>query len=335
MLDGTVPGWLRTGDDLHYDHHRPGGAKVQIHEIKEGDVVGNIAFLDFKETTIVTTQLDADACVAAAYWLMEKKPEPEGEMYRKLEAIAFDCDYLGVPDRLSDLAGFAAQAVAALKTQGKAIAEALNLPPKRDDWDDLQRETFYSECFREGTFWLIEACQGDRKFPGEEGEAAPYWEQVQADTEMLLSESRIEFIEQVGVAHLEDISRYVDPRAVNAAILKKAEQLHYPISCISPITLVGRLRKDKQGTSYTLGTLTQHPHADKLDYSSWQVWAWLTMLERANDLDFDAWGGRAAVGGSSWNDPSTLAADEVVDGVLDWLSVVLKQPRRSVALFEF
>ena len=216
--------------------------------------------------------------------------------------------------------------------QGDAIAKELNLPPKRDDWDDLQREAFYSECFKQGTFWLIEACNGDRKFPGEEGEAAQYWEQVQADTQMLLEQDRIEFISGIGIAHLEDISRYVDPRAVNAAIAKCAE-IHQVTT--SPITLVGRLRKDQRGTSYTLGTLPQHPHADKLDYSSWQVWAWLTMLERSNNLAFDAWGGRAAVGGSSWNDPSTLAAHEVVEGVLNWLSVVLKQPRHSVALFDF
>lgn len=341
MLDGTVPGWRPNSSDRHYDHHRPGGAKVQIHELPKSNFPQGSRFESFMTEvpafpdaiTIVTTQVDADACVAAAYWLLDDKPT--GEIYQKLEAIAFDCDYLGVPDRLSDLADFAAQAVAALKMQGDAIAKELNLPPKRDDWDDLQREAFYSECFKQGTFWLIEACNGDRKFPGEEGEAAQYWAQVQADIEMLLSESRIEFIEQVGVAHLEDISRYIDPRAVNAAILRKAEQLNFSISDISSITLVGRLRKDKKGTSYTLGTLTQHPCADKLDYSNWQVWAWLTMLERAKNSDFDAWGGRAAVGGSSWNDPSSLSSQEVVDGVLDWLSVVLKQPRQSVALFDF
>lgn len=38
---------------------------------------------------------------------------------------------------------------------------------------------------------------------------------------------------------------------------------------------------------------------------------------------------------SSWNDPSSLSTQEVVEGVLDWLSVVLKQSRQTVALFDF
>ena len=110
MLDGTVPGWSPKEGDRHYDHHRTGGAKIQIHEIPDDDWLHSSNFFENFMTevparnsvTIVTTQVDADACVAAAYWLMEEKPT--GEIYRKLEAIAFDCDYLGVPDRLSDLA---------------------------------------------------------------------------------------------------------------------------------------------------------------------------------------------------------------------------------------
>ncbi len=33
MVDGTVPDWEAKPGDLHWDHHRPGGADVQMDEI--------------------------------------------------------------------------------------------------------------------------------------------------------------------------------------------------------------------------------------------------------------------------------------------------------------
>jgi hypothetical protein len=321
MIDGTVPGWQPRLGDYHYDHHRPGGAKVQIREIPEHE--------KFSEGTVVTTQVDADACVAAAYLLLSEKPR--GEIYRKLEAIAFDCDYLGVPGELADLADFAAQAVAALKCQGEGIVKELGLPKNQDEWTDLDREAYYSASFRQGTWWIMEACQRKRKFPGEDGEAAEYWKQVQTDIEMILTENRITFVNRIGVVDLREMSRYVDPRAINRAILIANTG---EITDISPITLVGRLRKDKKGTAYTLGSLYEHPGADKLDFSSWKIWEILSDAERQLNPDFGGWGGRATVGGSSWNDPSLLEPSEVIESVLHRLSIVRDRDFDSATLFD-
>lgn len=59
MVDGTLPGWSPRPQDIHLDHHQPGGADVQIAEIPEG-------LFPAADATFVATQIDADACAAAA-----------------------------------------------------------------------------------------------------------------------------------------------------------------------------------------------------------------------------------------------------------------------------
>lgn len=159
MLDGTVPKWEPKPGDLHFDHHRPGGSKIQIDEIN------SMLYEDISDdAVVVTTQTDADACVAAVYILWGKYVSGYGEKassligeenFRKLRAIAYDCDYLFVPEELSDLADFAAQAVAAMKSTSNQIAIELDLPEKRDNWSDEQREAFASLAFKQRTEWLI------------------------------------------------------------------------------------------------------------------------------------------------------------------------------------
>lgn len=109
MVDGTVPGWEQTIGNLHYDHHRSGEAKIQI------DGMFAIPEPLKAKTTIVTTQLNADACTAAAYLQIHHLISANN--LRKLRAIAYKCNNLSVPDELSDLRKFAALAVATLKSE--------------------------------------------------------------------------------------------------------------------------------------------------------------------------------------------------------------------------
>jgi hypothetical protein len=113
MVDGTVPGWSKSDKDLHFDHHRPQGKPVQILEIPEQTKIS-------VDSCFVTTQVDADACAAAAWLQLLQMDFPERLLSfakRKLVAIAYDCDHLGLPqtDEFADLDTFAKDAVATLK----------------------------------------------------------------------------------------------------------------------------------------------------------------------------------------------------------------------------
>lgn len=292
MIDGTVPKWVKGQDDLHFDHHRPNGAAVQIDEISLVEPISD----DF---TVVTTQLDADACVAAAYIQLYPHVSPNDQ--RKLRAIAYDCDHLTVPDELSDLDEFAAQAVAALKSEGFKIADEMGLPKDRRQWTDDQRHEYYSRGFRQGAEWLIDAVQGKRPYPGELGEAAEYWKEVKLCEGQILSENRIRFYRGAVIVDLRGIHKYVDPRAPLAAIKRQ------PLNRSNPITLSWSSRE--AGYKYTLadvgdGDLTKG------------TFAALSAAERKRNADFDSWGGRKTVGGSSWNHYSLLEPHEVIDIVL-------------------
>jgi hypothetical protein len=49
MVDGTVPDWKAKPGDLHWDHHRPGGADVQIDKIPASkEMCRSIKFLLLK-----------------------------------------------------------------------------------------------------------------------------------------------------------------------------------------------------------------------------------------------------------------------------------------------
>ncbi len=68
MVDGTVPGWRRSPQDLHWDHHRPQGADIQIDEMPVPTKSLMEDFAGQLPPCIVTPQLDADACCAAAWF---------------------------------------------------------------------------------------------------------------------------------------------------------------------------------------------------------------------------------------------------------------------------
>jgi hypothetical protein len=369
MVDGTVPGWRPTqDDDFWFDHHREGGADVQIDEMSKtfnsshNFITANA--VDSNIPLIVTTQVDADACVAAAWLQLSKNDlygnEPEfedadqrmDEVIDKLRAIAYDCDHLGVPSELSHLSDFAAQCVAAMKSDSDKLISELGLSKNRKEWNIEEKEKYASLAFQRGTEALISACKGERKFPGELGEAKEYWEKVEENTQLLLNENRVTFYRDTLLINYRGLQgNYIDPRCA----LKAYSLMGY--ECEYPITLAQRevyVNNEYKGFSYTLGCIPLHPLLKDLDYAK-GVFSKLTEQELFKNLDhFDnaipeelkewydcikeesyhleslekvvkfldenklGWGGRKIVGGSSWNTPSRLTPQEVIDVVLDY-----------------
>ena len=302
MVDGTVPGWVKRDGDLHYDHHRPGGADVQIAEMEEAPVL-------MEDCLFVTTQVDADACVAAA-WL-QLTPEERDANRDRLEAIAYDCDHLAVPVRLSHLGDFASCAVAAMKLTSTEIVSDLGFPIDRREWSIEQKDAYASEAFRRGTQWLIDACRGDH-WPGESGEAVQYWQSVEENIEMIIDQGRVSLYRDCLLFDAKGVNRYIDPRCW----LRASNRLG--INPLLPITLTQReVYTDNcfRGYSYTIGCVPLHPELDKLDFTK-GVFASLTEAEKMRNPNADGWGGRRTVGGSGWNTPSNLLPQEVIDIVL-------------------
>ncbi len=309
MVDGTVPGWKRNPQDLHWDHHRPQGADIQIDEMPVPTKSLMEDFAGQLPPCIVTPQLDADACCAAA-WFQLPRSYLKQETIDRLRAIAWDCDHLIVPEaKLSQWAEFAAQAVVALKTTGATIVTDLELPKDRHSWSPQQWETYFSEGFKRGTEWLIAAAQGKRPWPGEQGEAKNYWQRIERDASLLLAQNRIQLLPTpwgaVAVGDLRDIGHYVDPKSFNQAILSLAD-----LESLRPETLLVREHK-YGGIQYTLGCLPTHPQTKHLDYTA-GIFEHLTQAELAKDSSSEGWGGRRTVGGSGWNSPSHLTPEEVI-----------------------
>lgn len=305
MVDGTVPGWQFNPVDLHYDHHKQGGADVQIQEMEDAPVLTG-------GWCMVTTQVDADACVSAC-WL-QLSPE-ERELNRdKLEAIAYDCDHLGVPKRLSRWDDFATLAVGAMKSNSIEIIKDLGLPSNRKEWSLLDKECFASTAFQRGTEWLIAACKGERPFPGEMGDGEEYWNGVEENIELIIDRGLVSLYRDCLLFDGKGLSGiYIDPRAWLVAY----KRLGYEPE--TPVTLTQRaIFTDNQfrGYSYTLGSIPLHPGQKRLDYTK-GVFAALTEAERTRNPNADGWGGRKTVGGSGWNTPSSLLPQEVIDIVLE------------------
>ena len=345
MVDGTVPGWYCSPKkgDLHFDHHRSGGEKVQVEEIPEDTRIA-------ENSLIVTTQLDADACVSAA-WLILCAGEYQQyfghsgaiAVRDRLIAIAYDCDHLGLPlePRWDEYRVFARNVVAAMKQGSEAIASELGLPKKRSDWTDEQRKIFYSEGFRQRTEALVKAAMGEAPWPGERGEADAYWQKFEEQRPFV--HRRCKLIDGVAVLDSRGISDYVDPRHL-------VEWARSQPECTSNITLTVRDRplqlfyteKElllwKEGLedgplswkitlpaySYTLGSIPLHADGSP-EFADQNVFALLSVAENQKrdyldlPLPSSAWGGRNEVGGSSWNDAALLTPEEVLKVALNIL----------------
>ena len=315
MVDGTVPDWEPKPGDLHWDHHRPGGSDVQIDEIPMPQARSLIEeHATDQSPCLVTTMVDADACCAAA-WVQLPREVLTPKTIDKLKAIAWDCDHLMVPDALNHYAEFAAKAVVALKASSEGLAAELGLPHERKDWTDDHWEAYASEAFQRGTEWLIDAAMGKCPYPGELGEADDYWQQIEADAQMLIDEHRIRFIETkrgvVAVCDQTHTSHAIDPRSFYHAIPRL---LHTAATQLRPEALTVRDHR-AGGTQYTLGSIPLHPEQHQLDYTQ-GTFDRLTQAEQAKNPESGNWGGRRTVGGSAWNTASLLTVEEII-AVLD------------------
>lgn len=319
MVDGTVPDWEAKPGDLHWDHHRPNGADVQMDEIpspskqaSEGEAGSTLAKEQATDQPpcFVTTMVDADACCAAA-WVQLPREVLTPETTAKFKAIAWDCDHLMVSDELKQYAEFAAKAVVALKASSEGIAAELGLPHERKEWADEHWEAYSSEAFRRGTEWLIHAAKGDCPYPGESGEADDYWQQIEVDMQMLIDEQRIQFVETkrgvIAVCDQTSTSHAIDPRSFYHAIPKLLDSstVH-----LRPEALTVRDHRTG-GTQYTLGSIPLHPEQHTLDFTQ-GMFERLTQAEQAKNPEAGEWGGRRTVGGSPWNTSSQLTVEEIV-----------------------
>lgn len=314
MVDGTVPGFIAKASDIHFDHHRAGGAPIQCDEVPMGRLLQ-----DEDPWLIVTTKLDADACVAAA-WLQLDPLATSEEDKRLLRAIAWDCDYLKVPDELSDLADFAAQAVVTMKSTELLIAAKLNLPANYKDWTEADKSLCATLGFKTHTKWLLAAAKGKRPYPGEMGEAAIYWHQIEWDVQGVIDEDRVHKYKDALVFDMMGWGgRWVDGRV----FLRAAKQLG--LSARFEL----RRRETKDGWAYTIVANSEDligyfdafrkltlAEADKRGIDEGIVNTFWGSPDISDRLGFDPWGGREAVGGSGWRTGSLLSPEEVINTLL-------------------
>jgi len=317
MVDGTVPLWKPCSWDRHWDHHRLGGAAIQVEEMPlpiAESIVGEhrIAHPTAPPLCLVTTMVDADACVAAAWVQLSRSCLMDPDIRNRLRAIAWDCDHLTVPPELADYGEFAAKGVAALKETAKQLVHSLGLDADRKQWSDRQYEQYYSSAFRQGTEWLVAAARQERSWPGEQGEADSYWQLLQGDGAQILAEQRIQLFTtptgSIAFFDLQGIDRYVDPKACYQAL----QTIVPALDSLRPETIV--LRDHRQtGRLYTIGSLPLHPQQKGLDFLRDRLFERLSHAEKAIDPSSGTWGGRRTVGGSPWNNPSRLSPEQVVE----------------------
>ena len=343
MVDGTVPDWQIREGDLHFDHHKPGGAPIQILEIPGETKIDDDAIF-------VTTQVDADACAAAA-WLQllttAKKFGLTEEILEsikwKLQAIAYDCDHLGCPieqQEYMELWQFARDAVATLKLSGKSLKSEMGLPESKQLWSAQQKLAYNSLAFERGTQWLVDAALGDCEWPGEKGEALAYWDAY--DRESPCIHFRCRMYKGVGILDSRGIPSYVDPRHLIDWVRSQPNHANITLTVRDRVLELFHTEEElilqKQGESkiencetawqinlaafnYTLGCVPLHELGSP-QFSEKGVWEVLSKAERDKrfylnlPMPTGGWGGRNEVGGSSWNDAAILAPEEVIDAVL-------------------
>lgn len=373
-VDGKPVGWEPSEEDECWDHHRPNGADIQIDEMPEPSneadghpchTVLKMFGVPGKDQAIITTQIDADAIVAACWLQLSAKElnqcwhfNDEGAYCRVykiagyeeartrdlLRAIAYDCDHLQVPAELSHLQPFAANVVAGLKLEGRKIADRMGellgvdafevgdkvrfgipswdaevtdkgetllqlkdyegvykdrpakkvgYPSDRSLWSEHQRNCYNDLSFKLRVEMMLDAIRGQRSFPGTlSGETDQYWEGVERDAGLLLSESSPWFdrpeTKRVGYCYKSclicdetELKRYVDPRALQKAVEQLPLYKSHGWSQYLPFTLTIK-NKDNfpGGYYYILGSIAAHPQWKNLDFHRDGVYEALTRAER-------------------------------------------------------
>lgn len=310
-IDGTVPNAEKLYDEL-YDHHRTGGADIQLQELPTD--FDQCPFLKKDiNPAFITTMLDADAIVSAfylftmwtSYHYSKSKKLFSSDQLDFLSAISYDCDHLIVPHLYSKYSDDAAMVVAALKEMSNNLVEELELPSDRRQWSVEQKEMFSSKAFEEGISWLgmaIENEPDDEMYWNFRDIAKPYWTKVEAFTQQILAENRISEYHGVVIFDSRGMSGYVDPRAWYRALPQSG------VSFESNVCLFKRdiyNNGEFKGYSYTLGLVPLHPMNKGIDFTE-------SVFKALSNAEGAPWGGRATIGGSPWNVPSKLTPEEII-----------------------
>ncbi|MEM6641143.1 MAG: hypothetical protein AAF610_14735 [Pseudomonadota bacterium] len=334
MVDGTVPSWTPRRQDAHWDHHRPGGAMVQMDEMPP--IADDTALIDSLVTggpvTIVTPLLDADACVAAVWLFLTGRdlragPQRAGDILR---AVAFDCDHLGVPEELSDLGSLATGIVASLKVVSQKRRRA-------------GRSQSASDCFEHAVTWLLAAATGQSPWPGQHGEACEYWAGHEKAVGALIRESRVSIVNGACIVDVRTLDTFVDARAVNRAAdavyataqegaCEAKPEMEKIVLTVRDMPLSKHV--EHPGFRFTLGQRCRPLDPSTVDFTHRGVWQALSEAEATRSsvsvdavraawnrptiekhLGISVWGGRGLVGGSGWTSPSRLLPNEVLDVV--------------------
>lgn len=313
-IDGTVP----NGADLYnelYDHHKSNGTEIQLDEIDDRNLRGEIKerLAKVEKLAFVTTMVDADAQVATFYFLTRLNEIDVADSFNFLRAISYDCDHLAVPVHYQERYGKkAAQVVAALKEVSNDLVQKLGLSPNRKEWSIEDKELFSSKAFELGVLVVIPSLlNGTWDY---ESIAQSYWQTVEKNIAMLLTEGRISAINGVAIFDGKGLGgTYIDPRCWYRGLSSLG------LDCCTGIALTQReifVEGIRQGYSYTIGKIP----LSKFDGDFTDgLFSALTKAEKSVRPDADVWGGRCNVGGSGWNTPSNLIVEEIVEIVNNWL----------------
>jgi hypothetical protein len=321
-VDGTVPGAESFYDEL-YDHHKVGGRDVQILEMYDLDIEKRRT----DTIVLVTTMVDADAICSAWWWLNYCRfGSWQHFVFRDfLIAVSYECDHLAVPmynyepyEKNDPLA-----VVNYLKEKSNELVSQLGLSNDRRQWTLSDKKEFASKAFESGVDFIHELYYEILEFEPDESEnwnaivaaresSKDYMKNLNQMVEKICDENRISIYRGCLIFSGQNINSYVDPRAW----LWASEKLGFnPTEAVTLTERAVWVDNEFKGISYTIGSVPLHPKQKGLDYTL-KVFGALTDAEKNKNPEFDKWGGRATVGGSSWNHCSSLTEEEVIDIVL-------------------
>jgi len=313
-IDGTVPKGAELYNEL-YDHHRPNGAEIQMDEIDDRNLRGEIKerLAKVQKLAFITTMVDADAQVAAFYFLTRLNELDVADSFNFLRAISYDCDHLAVPVHYQERYGKnASMVVAALKEVSNDLVQKLGLSTNRREWSIEDKELFSSKAFELGVLVVIPSLlNGTWDY---ESISQNYWEQVEKNTLMLVNEGRISCINGVAIFDGKGLGgTYIDPRCWYRALDSLKLDTYTGIALTQREVIV---ENEFKGYSYTIGKIPLSGFDGDFTDGLFQE---LTETERVTNPDCDGWGGRATVGGSGWNTPSDLFPVHITNIIHSWI----------------
>jgi hypothetical protein len=279
VVDGTVKG---STNKWHFDHHRKGGAPVQLLEIPNGGCA--------EASSIGTHMLDADA-LAAAVWATV--PGLKGTQHEdRLLALAWVCDHLHIPEESGvdqSLEDWALDCVQGLKDQTMEHAKDFGVSifgPEAISGDE--KEAFMSLVLEDQYYMILDIIARDAwdEFPKGDASSA-----ISKMASRIREEGRI----QGPIVNLCGLSGFVNPLSYYRA-MDRSER----------IAIVQRdFRGGNPGdVSFTVGINPLAGYAHRPDLMS--------VLARIQAIQ-PGWGGRAEVFGSPFKEPAKLTAAQILE----------------------